>query len=227
MEPKPSISVGCVGLTDAARVYWNQFQIMELDEKLVSTVKDKTVRKWKEQISTNGLVLGFGVDGAARGLNTPASKAHWDRVAALYDELDAHRILFRTPANFRPTPTNKNAVVEFFQSQLGDRQAVWWAEGLWESQADEFAEVADAAGLTPVFDPLGMDDIDDLPRQENPYWRLMGRRGLRAGFSDYEMDALLDLALGFGRASIMFTSPSMKTDAIRFSRAVRRELSEG
>ncbi|MEE2758105.1 MAG: hypothetical protein VYA30_15715 [Myxococcota bacterium] len=226
MESLPSISVGCVGLADSAQTYWDQFQIMELDEKIVANVKDKTVRKWTDQMTTQGLVLGFGIDPVAGGFSTSGSKARWDRVVTLYDDLDAHRILFRTPASFRPTSTNKIALVDFFQAHLGDRQAAWWAEGLWESQPEAFAEVADAAGLTPVFDPLGMDDIEELPRQINPYWRLMGRRGLRAGFSDYEMDSLLDLAFGFGRASIVFTSPSMKTDAIRFSRAVRRELSD-
>ena len=113
----------------------------------------------------------------------------------------------------------------FFTANRGARNVAWWAEGLWDSQAEPMA--VEAAGLIRVGDPLGVQDLDELPDGPAVFWRLMGRRGLRSGFTDYELDMLIDLVFTRQDVTMIFTSPAMHADAIRFVRSVRRDSEFG
>lgn len=96
-------------------------------------------------------------------------------------------------------------------------RVAWWAEGLWEGQPDELMAVCDEANMLPVVDPLGLDDDEELPGGKEFYWRILGRRGLRGGFSDYQLELLVESCLQRETGSIFFSAPDMFNDARRFA----------
>ena len=222
-----SIKVGCSGLKNTDASYWENFQCVEIDEQIAETVTAKTVNKWRSKIPAKTAIVPFGRFIASGGFDTETARSAWSRTCSIHDTLDGHAVLFRTPQSFRPSARNATAIVDFFVEHRGSRNVAWWAEGLWESQAELMAETAEAAGLTCVGDPLGVQELDELPDGPSVFWRLMGRRGLRSGFTDYELDTLIDLAFTRQDVTMVFTSPAMQADAIRFVRTVRRNAGLG
>ena len=108
--------------------------------------------------------------------------------------------------------------------QVEEQRIAWLAEGLWESQPDDVKGICADTGMIQVSDPLGLEDLDDLPRGTSIYWRLLGRRGLRSGFSDYELENLLELVMSRDDGHISFSSPGMLAEAKRFARILNEEL---
>jgi len=225
MTSVSNVLVGCNGVAQDRGAYWNHFGVIEIEERLAATVKPKTIAQWRKGDARKHFVLGFGATAAQAGFDSTAAVRAWDRTVQVADQLKAETILLRTPPQFRPTAANQRALSQFFAERRDGRRIAWWAEGLWESQVDARDEVCAEAGFIPVVDPLGLDDDDDLPDGTDVYWRLMGRRGLRGGFSDYEIECLLDLTSDRESATVIFTSNAMRAEAVRFARLVQRELS--
>jgi uncharacterized protein YecE (DUF72 family) len=227
MSSVPNILVGCNGLTLDRGSYWKHFGVMEIEERVVATVKPRTLAQWREGDSVKSFVLGFGLDATRSGFGSEEAARAWEKTIRVYDTLGAETILLRTPPQFRPTAANRRALIDFFKERREGRRVAWWAEGLWESQEEARDHVSAEAGLIPVVDPLGLEDDDDLPDGADVYWRLMGRRGLRGGFSDYEIECLLELTEERQSATIIFTANTMRAEAVRFGRLVRRESAIG
>ena len=152
-----------------------------------------------------------------------SGEASWARLAALCETLDSQTVLLRTPATFRPSESNRQALKAFMAYRPESIHCAWWAEGLWESDPESTDALCTETGLVRVVDPLGLDDDAEIPSGSVAYWRLMGRRGMTGRFTDYEMEQLADMVLNRSNAHIVFTAPSMVGSAGVFSRLIQVE----
>lgn len=213
--------VGCAGFKGPRARYFRSLDAWELSQR-DERVTPRTLGKWRSaapeaarfvpRVSASVVDAGFVGDEAEAG---------WAHTLACTERLGADVALLRTDPSFRPSAENRAAVRAFFGA--ADRcpeglRIAWWAEGLWSS--DDHAELCAELGLLPAIDPLGLDDDDEPPPGDTVYWRLMGRTGLVSGFSDHELDVLLDRLHGRSGGYLFFTAPQMMRDARRFAELV-------
>jgi uncharacterized protein YecE (DUF72 family) len=210
------IRVGCLGFRGGRKAYFKDLDVIELPDR--ADVKLSTYRRWRGEgpgqfiprIQPGVLVGGFAGADADSG---------WKKTRAIADALGAEQVLLRTPASFRPTQANRQAVIDFFGPRTPTLPVAWWADGLWESAAEDFLEVCQQAGLRPVIDPLAWDEDDPFPMADPFYWRLAGKVG-SGRYTDYDFDRLLDMADG-RQGTIIFTHARMRPDAQRLAQHLR------
>lgn len=214
MEPMNSITTGCRIQTGPNRKYWKHFGALEVDARVVSTMKDATAVRWRAEAPDAARfvpvisVAAFDAAGLER----------WRRGVALAALLEADTVLLHTTAGFRPTAANRKALVRFIGAERPDGVTVaWWADGLWESQPEDRDALCAEADIVPAVDPLGLDEDEAPPDGQRIYWRLLGRKGLATRYTDYEITTLLDLAAERAAGYVFFTAPDMLPDARRFS----------
>lgn len=218
MEPMNSITTGCRIQTGPNRKYWKHFGVLEIDARVVATMKDGTADRWRKEAPDGALFVpvvalsDFGADSVAR----------WRRAMAVAARLGAETVLLHTSARFRPTVANRKALVRFMAAERPEDIAVaWWADGLWEGQPEDRDALCAEAGLLPAIDPLSLDDDEEPPPGERIYWRLMGRKGLVPRYTDYEITTLADLVADRTAGHVIFTAPTMLPDARRFAGFVK------
>ena len=158
------VRIGCQVGEQAPPNYWNEFQTFELSERVLETVKQKTLRKWRDAAPpTTTFVPIFGGKAVVSGL-AESGEASWARLASLCETLESQTVLLRTPSTFRPSESNRQALKAFMAHRPASIQCAWWAEGLWESDPESTDALCSETGLLRVVDPLGLDDDDELPR---------------------------------------------------------------
>ncbi len=213
------IALGCAWNGARTDMYWNQLRLVELTEESIETVRDRTLRKWRKEAPEGArFSLVTGTQLAETGFLGASATSVWEQTLRRAEILGAETVILRTPGHFRPTLENRKRLVEFMKSHAASGPAVaWWAEGLWEGQPDELMAVCEESKMLPVVDPLGLDDDEELPGGSDFYWRILGRRGLRGGFSDYQLELLVEACLERQTGSIFFSSPDMFNDARRFA----------
>jgi len=149
--------------------------------------------------------------------------------------VEAEVVLFRSPADFSPSASNRQVLARFFAEVasaelFGATARVWEPQGLWEP--DVAARLAADMGVLYACDPLsndplgpaGPDAIDPdffarLP-QDSAYFRLTGLGRANQRFDDYAMAELLELVLAYERAWIVFAHLDKYRDAIQLTRLV-------
>lgn len=218
MEPMNSISTACRIQTGPNRKYWKHFGALEIDARVVATMKDGTADRWRSEAPAGAAFVpvvslaGFGAEAVAR----------WRRAMHLAGLLGADTALLHTTAAFRPTASNRKALSRFIGAERPDGLTVaWWADGLWEGQPEDRDALCAEAGILAAIDPLGLDDDEEPPPGERIYWRLMGRKGLVPRYTDYEITTLLDLVAERAAGHVVFTAPHMLPDARRFAGFVK------
>ena len=213
------IDLGCTWSGARTDAYWNQLNLVELQEDAIDSVRERTLRKWRKEAPDKArfsVVASAAL--AATGFVGPEALSCWEKTCARAALLEAETIILRTPGSFRPTAENRQRLIDFIKSHGQSAPDVaWWAEGLWEGQPEEQMRVCEDAGMTPVVDPLGLDDDEPIPGGPTFYWRLLGRRGLRGGFSDYQLEQLVEACLERRAGSIFFSASDMFNDARRFA----------
>ncbi len=214
MEPMNSITTGCRIQTGPNRKYWKHFGVLEIDARVVATMKDGTADRWREAAPAGARFVpvvalsDFGAESTAR----------WRRAMQIAARLGAETVLLHTSARFRPTAANRKALVRFISAERPAGIAVaWWADGLWEGQPEDRDALCAEADILPAIDPLGLDDDEEPPPGERIYWRLMGRKGLVPRYTDYEITTLVDLIAERTAGHVIFTTPTMLPDARRFA----------
>ncbi|MCA9528397.1 MAG: DUF72 domain-containing protein [Myxococcales bacterium] len=212
----PQILTANIGFRGPHARYFGELPVLELPP--LDHVRLGTFTRWRKEVPAEARFVPRVPDAVAlAGFVGDEAAAGWERTRAIASRLRAELVLLRTPSTFRPTAENRAAMKAFFADRAGDPfQVAWWADGLWESQPEARDEVADAAGLIPVVDPLALDDDEPLPAGAQFYWRLLGRLGLSGRYSDHDLYKLLELAQGRDSGVIVFTSARMRPDALRF-----------
>jgi uncharacterized protein YecE (DUF72 family) len=210
--------VGCAGFSGPRGRYFRWLDTWELSAR-EERVTPRTLGKWRAT-SPEGARFVPRVSGAVAdaGFQGPDAEAAWSTTLACCRKLGADVVLLRTDPSFRPSAANRAALREFFGAEgrcADGLRVAWWAEGLWSY--DDHLELCAELGMLPAIDPLGLDDGDDPPTGGPIYWRLMGRRGLASGFSDHELEILLDRVQACSGGYLVFTAPQMMKDARRFA----------
>lgn len=219
MSDQAPIRVGCLGFRGSRKEYFKDLDVMELDDR--KGVRLATYRRWRGEGPPGGFVPRLIGAPATGDFTSEDAVAAWDHAAAVVDCLAADQLLLRTPSSFRPTAVNRQAIVDFFAPRTAEIPVAWWADGLWESQTEDFLDTCKAAGLRPVIDPLAWDEDEPFPSEGEFYWRLVGRLGMGGRYSDYDFDQLLDRAAD-RRGTIIFTQARMRPDAIRLALTLRQ-----
>ncbi len=224
MLPMKTLQVGCAVQTGPRRKYWKDFDALEVDARIVSTIKSSTAARWRAEAPAHATFVPVTPPALAAGRFTGPALDAWTRTLAVAEALGAGTVLLHTPSAFRPTADNAARLAAFVAEHRPEGiDIAWWAEGLWEGVPDMRAALCAKAGLIAAVDPLGHDEDDDEPLPEGAriYWRLMGRKGLSSRYTDFEIDTLLALADERESGHIVFTAPTMHGDAKRFSRTLR------
>ncbi len=225
------LHVSCLGHVGGLESYWKNFNTLEV-HKPQQGLQLSTLSRWRRQAPANvEFVMGTPLNFAETGLRGDAALAMWQQTVKEAQALEAKIVMMRTQASFRPSKENRDALRSFFSEQLKileneghPLKVCWAAEGLWDALSEEHQELCRAAGIVPVFDPLALDDDEELPEDDFFYWRLMGNRGLGARFTDHELDMLLELCGERNEGYISFTSAQMMRDAARFVTLAKSEL---
>jgi len=218
MEPMNSITTGCRIQTGPNRKYWKHFGVLEIDARVVATMKDGTAERWRSEAPEGARFVPV----VAMPTFDAAGAERWRRAMHVAAALRADTVLLHTPAGFRPTAANRAGLARFIADERPDGITVaWWADGLWESQPDDRDALCAEVGMVPAIDPLSLDEGDAPPEGARIYWRLMGRKGLAPRYTDYEITTLLDLVGERASGHVVFTTPSMLPDARRFAGFVK------
>ena len=215
MGESGKVKIGCAWQGGWRSNYWKSFGFCEVSTSGDTTPRNKTLERWRSEApDTAEFVVWVDDTVPASGFKGEAAAEAWAASLTRASLLGSKTLALRTPARFRPNQENIDAMTAFLVDRIpSGTKVAWWAEGLWEGQAELQGELCDALGLTPVADPMTIDDPSELPGGDDFYWRIMGRRGLRGGFSDYELFQLVQLAQARQGGHIFFTSNDMLRDA--------------
>jgi len=153
-------------------------------------------------------------------------------VAALVESataLDAGVVIFRTPPEFSPSQSNRDAMKRFFSEdataeRFSGRTRVWAPSGLWEPPA-AYA-VARDLGILCGLDPLG----GDPERRHAPFWAsvsgddtylvVSGIGRARRRTNNDLLEQIAEIALRHDRAWVVFSTVEPFPDAIRLAKLV-------
>lgn len=224
-----SLYVGCLGHRGGLDAYFRDFNVMELGPE-VCDMRPGTLTRWREAAPAEVQFVPPVAPGLVEaGFAGQAAEAAWKATLDYVERLGAGTVLLRTPARFRPTRQNRDALVAFFEGRLPAGLTVAWrADGLWEGQPDARDEICTALGFLPVVDPLRVDEEAEqpLPPGARFYWRIMGGQGMQGRLSDHDLDTLLELCADRQAGHVVFTAPQMRGEARRFAQLARATLLE-
>ena len=220
------VKIGCAQNTVGGKAYWADFGAFELPDLSARRVKQKTLETYHSDApAASEFIITLPSVAFEDEFAGARFESAWSSTVQACVATAAHTILLRTPPNYRPTAARKERLLRFVDSARSDELRFAWAPGgLWLDDLDEVFELSQRGDMVAVMDPLGDDEMHPLiAEQEVIYWRLMGRRGMTGGFSDYEFDLLLEVLSTGKRGHIIFSAPSMLGDARRFARLLRAQ----
>jgi len=218
-----NLHIAWLGHVGSQAEYWKHFSTMEV-ERPPKGLKASTLARWRREAPDARFIVPAFPELGMSGFVGPEAEAAWQRTLEDVDALQAEVVVVRTLASFRPTQQNRDALQGFFAAHgRKDLKIAWWAEGLWEVLDEDHQAFCEAAGVIPAIDPLALE-AEELPPPGSPFfWRLMGRRGLDARFTDHDLDTLLDLCADREEGYVVFTAAGMLRDARRFVSLARME----
>lgn len=228
-----TIRVGCAGFQGPASKYWSGLDLRELPEGTLQRVKGSTLSRWgRDRPAGRSYALPADRAIVNHQFIGPEAEAGWARTVDAATRLGASVVIVHTDGSFRPSAESRAAFSSFFSGPGAVRpegcRVAWRAEGLWEGQPDLVRELCDAADVIPVIDPLALDAEEraDLDPGTGPFfWRLLGRAGMGARLSDYDLDTLLEMVEEREEGFMMFGAITMLRQAKRL-RAILGPLGE-
>jgi uncharacterized protein YecE (DUF72 family) len=249
------VIVGCAGLPHGVGWprYFLRLPYLETAALLQGPVRPSVLHRWRESARREG---AFGVVAPAIITHTPGPRGFGPRgwpvppgrinevggfraseivsqgVAALTEAanaLDAGVVIFRTPPEFSPSQTNRDAMRRFFTEEataerFGKRVRVWVPSGLWEPPAAH--AVARDLGILCGLDPLG----GDPERRHAPFWASLtgddiylvvsGLGRSRRRTSNDDLEQVAEIALRHDRSWVVFSTVEPFPDAIRLGKLI-------
>jgi uncharacterized protein YecE (DUF72 family) len=249
------VIVGCAGLPHGVGWprYFLRLPYLETAALLQGPVRPSVLRRWKESAKHGH---AFGVVAPAIVTHTPSARGFGPRgwpvptarinevggfrsseivrqgVAALVeaaDTLDAGVVIFRTPPEFSPSQTNRDAMRRFFSEDAAPerfpgRTRVWVPSGLWEPPAAH--ALARELGILCGLDPLGGDPEKhhaafwDSLSGDDAYLVISGLGRSRRRTSNDDLEQIAEIALRHDRAWVVFSTVEPFPDAIRLAKLV-------
>lgn len=247
-----NLSVGCADLPPGLRRerYFQRLSYLEVSVTRYQAPKLRVLEQWKAEAGTGrfGLLApqeitdrpgpkGFFRDPTPRspeqlaqagGLRkTPVVEAAVQSLAEACAALAAETVVFRTPADFSPSATNRDRLRAFFgeiapKERFGEAVRVWEPQGLWEPPAA--ARLAAELDVALACDPLSNDPLHQLEvdfaglAAPMVYFRITGLGRGQQRFDDYALEPLLDLVPAYERTWVVFAHEYKYPDAIRCRR---------
>jgi uncharacterized protein YecE (DUF72 family) len=226
------IKVGCCGFPVKREVYYQTFQVVEVQQTFYQLPLFATGKRWREQALPD---FEFTIKAWQLITHDPSSPTYrrlrmkipeekkrgygffkgtdeveeaWSKTAEFARALEAKKILFQSPASFFPSSGHIKNMKQFF----GKIKAlpfiyIWEPRGQWKRE--EIERVCRELEIIPCLDPFGGNSI----RGNLLYLRLHGKIGYRYTYSEAEMKELIRLGKAYSEAYIMFNNMSMYEDA--------------
>jgi uncharacterized protein YecE (DUF72 family) len=235
------IKVGLCGFTLAIGKYASHFPVVEVQQTFYQPPADAVLRRWSEAMPEGfeftlkawQLITHESKSPTYRRLKRPLSASDRASSGAFRDSaivrealertlecaklLRAQKVLFQSPASFRPTSENIARLRHFFThiartERRADVRYFWEPRGpSWSERAPLAAELCDELELGYVVDPF----VDEIrPGREVPYLRLHGISGARHVYTDAELKRLAGMTPP--NAYVLFNNIPRVSDAQRF-----------
>ena len=244
------IRVGCADLPPGLRRnrYFERLPYLEVEGTMFKLPKASVLRRWADETGKRG---GFGLlapqvishkpgpRGYRRGGEglsqadlaqaggfraTDLVRGAVEALARAAELVRAEVVLFRSPADFTPSASHRDALRHFFSEmapadRFGDAVRVWEPQGLWEPSMA--APLAAELGVIYACDPISNDPIGDEPDlfarlpQQSAYFRISGLGRGNHRFDDYDLAELLEIVAAYERAWIVFGHPDKYPDSIK------------
>ncbi len=230
MEPK--VHIGCSKLAGKLARYGARLDALEVEQTFFQVPRDTTLRGLRGQVPAGFAFIVKASQLITHPTTSPGYRRHHlplqapaqqygsfqdtapvaeatARTLQAAAQLDAAALLFETPADFRPTATNRARMARFFEAlDRGGRLMAWQPRGLWS--AGEQQSLARDLDLLPCWDPLA---TQSFPDGEVAYLRLQGLGQPRP----VDTATLIWLAEGlaaYRRAFCIFDTSAMLKDAV-------------
>jgi uncharacterized protein YecE (DUF72 family) len=228
------IFIGCNQIIGRRSVYFKRLSALEVHETAEGRVTQKGLSQWRTE-SPKGFTFSMRARlGVTHGLKPkqeapdylqgqPASqigllqdsdavRAAWDKTLEDVKALSPRVLLLETPVDFTPTETNR-ARVAWFAKELAPMAGVpvaWQPHGLWD--LEETIPWVRSLGLIPAYDPT-TPDLEVEPSRGTGYFFFHHHRGLRANWTEFDMEELLESLMPYQRAFLFFRGPERYRDA--------------
>jgi uncharacterized protein YecE (DUF72 family) len=141
--------------------------------------------------------------------------------------LEPSALVFRTPASFSPSATNRDKLRAFFAElpPVGDAVRVWQPDGLWDTRTA--VKLAGELDVVYGVDPLVRDQTREPPdffatlEATELYFRVtgLGRGARKLGSS--QVEELSEIVASYERSWVVFATADSLPDAARFARGLR------
>jgi uncharacterized protein YecE (DUF72 family) len=233
------IKVGCCGFPVSREKYYQNFDLVEIQQTFYQPPQEKTVERWRQEAPENfeftlkawQLITHSTSSPTYRRLKTviPESKKKiygyfkpteevfqaWKITEKMARILKARIIVFQCPASFKPSQENKKNLQGYFETiKRKNYVFVWEPRGDWDRKG--ISNLCQKLDLIPCVDPF---KNRPFPGRIG-YFRLHGKTGYRYKYNNSDLDELKSLSKGFDTAYFMFNSVNMFEDALRFKEIV-------
>jgi uncharacterized protein YecE (DUF72 family) len=242
------IKVGCCGFPRGKKQYFEQFNLVEIQQTFYKPPLIATAQKWRGEAPED---FEFSLKAwqeithlpssptyRKAGLQIPAGKENnygffkpseevleaWGKTRDIAQILKAKVIVFQCPAKFTPSTENIENMRYFLANiDRGDFTFAWEPRGEWSDNV--ITTLCQDLDLVHCVDPLeskaayGPRITPEQIRGGVKYFRLHGGRDYRHQYSDAELARLRELSNG--ETYILFNNITMYDDALRFKQLIQ------
>lgn len=232
VKNKKKIKVGCCGFPVAQALYFDKFEVIEIQQTFYEIPPLLTAAKWKaeaprgfeftmkawqlithEPTSPTYKKMKMRIeekDKGKLGFFKPTDQVFqaWERTKEFAERLGARVILFQTPPRFAPSSENRENLHRFFTKIKRDGMTLLWEpRGEWKEK--EIEEVCKEFDLIDVVDPFKRKPAYGRLY----YFRLHGITGYQYQYTMKDFKKLSDLCQKKNESYIFFNNMSMMQDS--------------
>lgn len=237
-----SVRVGCCGFQKAQAVYYQHFDLIEIQQTFYKLPQLKTAVRWRQQ-APEGFTYTmkawqlithepYSPTYQRTGFEIPRSQwdrygsfrptlevfEAWNRTLEIADALQAPVVLFQCPAQFTPNKTNVSHMRAFFsRARRNEHLFAWEPRGDWPD--DLIEEICSELNLIHCVDPFLHRPVHGAIR----YFRAHGGADYAHKFHDDELDQLRTWVDFSGDVYCLFNNVHMWDDALRFRARLTQE----
>jgi uncharacterized protein YecE (DUF72 family) len=236
------IRVGCCGFPVNRSTYYQNFDVVEVQQTFYQLPRIATGEKWREEAPPKfeftmkawQLITHEASSPTYRRLRmaipektkknygffkaTEEVEEAWAKTADFAMALRAEKIVFQSPASFHPSNESIKNLRQFFKkTKIPSLMFIWEPRGKWERELVE--RLCEELRIVPCLNPFEGGSI----RGDLLYTRLHGQTGYRYTYSESEMEELIRKGKRYAQAYLMFNNVSMVEDALHLKKLLEEE----
>jgi uncharacterized protein YecE (DUF72 family) len=236
------IRIGCCGFSEAHTKYFENFDLVEIQNTFYQPPKFTVAQKWRNSAPDN---FEFTMKAWQLITHKPSSPTYkrlkdaipaqkklkygffkptkevfqaWEVTKEFAFYLNAKIILFQCPSSFRLTTENIRDMKRFFNSiDRGSFTLVWEPRGIWN--LDQIKAICDELSLIHCVDPFQTESVSESLK----YYRLHGIKGYRYTYTDEDLINLKKICEQSENVYCLFNNINMKNDALKFKTLLSNE----